>query len=158
MSDREKISFSELDKRRRAGKNGGPASEPRNDKGRRRNRATAAAYKRRVEEQLFGRSADAPRQRLEERLRKSHETPNFLRTYREYVKGFGMPAGLPTLLLLLDLDDEREVLRVLETLGQKLGEATPEQRSLVRSRLRNLEMSTQSDNLANAAGELLARL
>ena len=37
-------------------------------------------------------------------------------------------------------------------------EAAQEQRSLVRSRLKNLEISTQSDSLADAAVELIDRL
>lgn len=157
MSDGEKTSFSELDKRRRERKSGG-GSGRRNDRNSRRGRAAASSYKRRVEERLFGRSGDAPRLRLIERLRKAHETPNFVRTYREYVKGYGMPTDIPLLLLLLDLDDEQEVLRVLEALGTAAVEASHEQRSLVRSRMKNLEMSSPSDALADAASRLLTNL
>jgi hypothetical protein len=158
MSDGDKISFSELDKRRREKKSGNGQRGPRGERAQRRSRAATAAYKRRVEEHLFGRSGDAPRMRLEQRLRESHDTPNFLRIYREYVKGYGMPERFPVLLLLLDLEDEREVLRVVEALGIAASDAAPEQKNLLRSRLRNLEMSASSDALADAAKDLLARL
>lgn len=152
--DRDKASFSELDKRRRDKASSG---------GRRRghskqSRWASAAYKRKVDEQLFGRKGDAARSRMQERLRSSQGSPTFLRTYREYVRDYGMPQDLSTLMLLLDLDDERESLKVMDAIQAAVGSVTPDEKNLLRGRLRNLEMSTQSDALADAAVELLARL
>ncbi len=131
--------------------------------GRRRGRGRngrwgSEANKRRIDERLFGKKGDAARYRLAERLRAAHGAENFLRTYKEYVKSYGMPDDIPMLLLLLDLSDEREVLKVLAAIDDTTQEAAQEQRSLVRSRLKNLEMSTQSDSLADAATDLLERL
>ena len=77
--------------------------------------------------------------------------------YREYLKSFGMPRSIDLLLLLLDLDEDRETVRVVEELGEVAENAPPEQRSLLRSRLRNLEMSASSDAVADAANDLLGR-
>jgi hypothetical protein len=123
-----------------------------------RGRWGSEANKRRIDERFFGKKGDAARFRLEERLRAAHGSENFLRTYKEYVKGYGMPDDIALLLMLLDLNDEGEVLKVLAALDDTAQEAAQEQRSLVRSRLKNLEMSTQSDSLADAATDLLGRL
>jgi hypothetical protein len=124
----------------------------------RRGRWNSEANKRRVADQILGRGEDSARRRLEERLRAAQGSPAFLRTYREYVRDHGMPREIPVLLLLLDLDDEGETLKVLHALEESASGAPPDQRSLLRGRLRNLEMSAASDKLAHAAVDLLARL
>jgi hypothetical protein len=154
VSDRDKISFSELDRLRREKRSGGGQRQPRGG----RSRASSAAYRRRVEERLFGKKGDGGRMRLEERLRNAHGSSNFQRVYREFVKGFGMPEEFGLLLLLLDLDDASDLVRVVGALGSALEDASLEQRSLLRSRLRNLEMSAPSDAVADAAADLLGRL
>ncbi len=164
LSDREKLSFSERDKRRREKKNGsgrgGGGSETRSEAAQRRSRQAAARYRRQVEDRLFGKKADRGRLRLEERLRAAQGTPNFFRTFREYLKSYGMPEDMGLLMLLLDLEPERDVLKVTEAIDGKIGtnDVSAEQKSLLRSRLRNLEMATQSDAVADAAAELLGRL
>ncbi len=159
MSERGKISFSEQDRRRREKKkmNGGER-RPRNEQAQARGRASAARYRQRIDEKLFGKKGDAARLRLEQRLRDAQGSSDFVRTFREYVKGYGMPEDIGLLLTLLDLDTERDVLRVLEALDSAAESAAPELRNLLRSRLRNLEMSTSSDALADAATDLLTRL
>ncbi len=148
----------------KAGANSSPNGKGRRRGGRRRGRGGrnsrwgSEASKRRIDERLFGKKGDAARFRLEERLRAAHGSETFLRTYKEYVKGYGMPADIALLLLLLDLKDEGEVLKVLAALYDSAQAAAQDQRSLVRSRLKNLEMSTQSDSLADAATDLLSRL
>ena len=156
MSDREKISFSERDKRQRGRKGGSDGS--RGDKSQRRSRNTTAMYRRKMDERLFGKKADRGRIRLADRLREAHGGPNFHRTFREYLKAHGLPEDIALLMLLLDLDDESDVVRILEGIGETLGSMSPEDKSLLRSRLRNLEMSTAFDAVADAAERLLARI
>lgn len=143
---------------RRRGRGGGSGSGSGRGGGGNRGRWGSEANKRRIDERFFGKKGDAARFRLEERLRAAHGSDNFLRTYKEYIKGYGMPEDIPLLLLLLDLKDEGEVLKVLAALDDTAQSAAQDQRSLVRSRLKNLEMSTQSDSLADAAADLLDRL
>ena len=69
-----------------------------------------------------------------------------------------MPEDVGLLGMLLELGEEREVLKVVEGIESVLETISPEQRSLVRSRLRNLEMSTESDAVADAAADLLTQL
>jgi hypothetical protein len=157
VSDREKISFSELDRIRREKRRNGDR-RPRGERATRQARAAVSSYKSRVEERLFGKGADAARFRLGERLRDAHGSPSFLSTYKEYVRSHGVPEDVNLLVLLLDLDDDREVLRVLGAIGEVMEAAAPEQRNLLRSRLRNLEMSAASDAVADAATDLAARL
>lgn len=159
MSERGKTSFSELDRRRREKKkmNGGER-RPRGEQAQGRARAAAARYRQRIDEKLFGKKGDAARLRLEQRLRDAQGSPDYSRTFREYVKGYGMPEDMGLLMTLLDLEAEQDVLRVLKALDSAAGSAPLEQRHLLRSRLRNLEMSTSSDALADAAADMLTRL
>jgi hypothetical protein len=157
VSNREKLSFSERDKRRRnrqRGEGAGAGSEA----AQRRARQSHAMYRRKVEERLFGKKGDRPRLRLAERLREAHGTEAFHRTFREYLKAHGLPDDVPLLLLLLDLPDEEDVLTVLEGIQGMLDSLSPEQRSLLRRRLKNLEMSTEYDVVAEATVTLLERL
>ena len=138
--------------------NGNDSAARKRGRSKRRSRWGSERYKKKVDERLFGKKGDAAKTRLQERLRSAQGSENFLKTYREYVRGFGMPDDIPTLLMLLDIDDEKEGLKVLEALGTNVADAPIEQRKLVRGRLRNLEMSTSSDAMADAATELLERL
>jgi hypothetical protein len=151
----DKASFSERDKRRAERKSGGGS-------GRRPGggaRWASEAYKRKVDERIFGKRGDAAKRRMEERLRAAQGEPGELRRiYREYVREHGLPDDMNVLLLLLDLDDEREVLKVLRALGENAEQASPERRNLLRRRLQNFEMSTSSDALGDAAAALLGRL
>ena len=158
MSDRGKISFSEQDRRRREKKANGGERRPRGEQSQGRARAAAARYRQRIDEKLFGKKGDAARLRLEQRLRDAHGSAEFSRTFHEYVKSHGMPEDIGLLLVLLDLEVERDVLKVMEALNAAAKSAPPEQRNLLRSRLRNVELSTSSDLLADAAIDLLARL
>jgi hypothetical protein len=69
-----------------------------------------------------------------------------------------MPADVGLLLRLLDLETERDVLQVTDEIDRVADGLSADQKSLLRSRLRNLEMSTASDSVANAAATLLERL
>lgn len=159
MGDRDKISFSELDRKRREKKqSGGGGGGGRRRGGSRNSRRSSNAYKKKIEERLFGKKGDAGRMRMLERLRQSQGTPNFTRIYREYVKGHGLPGDVPTLMLLLYVEEEREALQVIGALESAAESAPTEQKSVLKSRLRNLEMSTPSDALADAAAELVNRL
>ena len=158
--DDQKPSFSELDRKRRERKRngGGGDRRPRGAKSQRRSRAASASYRRRVEERLFGKKGDRARLRLEQRLRDAHGTANLQRTYREYVREAGVPEDLSLLGMLLDLGDERDLLQITDAIESQLDGIHPDQRSLLRSRLRNLEMATPSDAVADAAADLLTQL
>ena len=76
----------------------------------------------------------------------------------DVLKSYGMPEDIGLLMLLLDLETERDVLKVTEAIDGGLDSVSAEQKSLLRSRLRNLEMATPSDAVADAAANLLERL
>jgi hypothetical protein len=161
VSNREKLSFSERDKRRRNSRqrgHGGDGSGARSEGAQRRARHAQAMYRRKVEERLFGKKGDRGRLRLADRLREAHGTPGFHRTFREYLNSYGLPDDVALLMLLLDLDDERDVVTVLQGIEGMLDSLPVEQRSLLRKRLQNLEMSTEFDRVADATVALLERL
>jgi hypothetical protein len=161
VSDREKTSASDLDRRQRgakAGGNGNGQNGPGLNAKQQRARHTAARYRRKVEERLFGKKADRGRLRLEERLREAEGAENLLRSFREYVKSYGMPADVGLLVRLLDLEPARDILQVTDEIDRVAESLSAEQKSLLRSRLRNLEMATSHDSVADAAASLLERL
>jgi hypothetical protein len=163
LSDRDKIPTSDLDRRQRERKSGGNGNgHGQNGNGanakQQRARHTAARYRRKVEERLFGKKADRGRLRLEERLREAEGAENLLRSFREYVKSYGMPADVGLLVRLLDLEPARDILQVTDEIERVADSLSGEQKSLLRSRLRNLEMATSHDTVADAAASLLERL
>jgi hypothetical protein len=157
VGDRGKISFSELDRIRRGKRRGGDGTR-RGEQAQRKSRSAVNRYKRKVEERLFGKGENAARLRHEERLRESHGSPQFRSTCKDYFRTQGFPRDPGLLVLMLDLEEERDVLGVMEAIEGVIEEAAPEQKSLLRSRLRNLEMSASSDAVADAAADLAARL
>jgi hypothetical protein len=163
LSDRDKIPTSDLDRRQRERKSGGNGNgNGQNGNGanakQQRARHTAARYRRKVEERLFGKKADRGRLRLEERLREAEGAENLLRSFREYVKTYGMPADVGLLVRLLDLEPARDILQVTDEIDRVAESLSGEQKSLLRSRLRNLEMATSHDSVADAVASLLERL
>jgi hypothetical protein len=155
VSEQGKTPSGEPDRRpRRNGGGNGAGHDPRQQ----RARHHAARYRRKVEERLFGKKADRGRLRLEERLREADGPENLLRSFREYVKAYGMPADVGLLVRLLDLEPERDVLQVTDEIDRVAPSLSPEQKSLLRSRLRNLEMATSFDAVADAAAGLVERL
>jgi hypothetical protein len=160
VSDQGKTPSGDLERRqgnRRRGGNGGHQSAGL-DARQQRARHQAARYRRKVEERLFGKKADRGRLRLEERLREADGPENLLRSFREYVKAYGMPADVGLLVRLLDLEPERDVLQVTDEIDRVAPTLSAEQKSLLRSRLRNLEMATSFDAVADAAAGLIERL
>ncbi len=170
MSDQDKTSTGDIARRpdRKASANGngnggnghggnGHGGSNRDAK-QQRQRHTAARYRRKVEERLFGKKADRGRLRLEERLREADGPENLLRTFREYAKVYGMPGDVGLLVRLLDLEPARDILQVTDEIDRVAESLSAEQKSLLRSRLRNLEMATSHDSVADAAASLLERL
>ena len=170
VSDQDKTSTGDLGRRperKAAGNGNGNGSNGHGNNGhggfnrdakQQRARHTAARYRRKVEERLFGKKADRGRLRLEERLREADGPENLLRTFREYAKVYGMPADVGLLVRLLDLEPARDILQVTDEIDRVAESLSGEQKSLLRSRLRNLEMATSHDSVADAAASLLERL
>ncbi|MCE2391378.1 MAG: hypothetical protein J4G09_07830 [Proteobacteria bacterium] len=150
MSDRDNLSSGQRSGRRR--------NRRRSGNGQRRSRSSSAKYRRKVEEKLFGKKGDRARLRMVERLREAHGTPGLQRVFREYVRGYGLPADFDLLTLLLDLGDEQDIVTVLGGIEELRESISPEEKSLLRKRLRNLEMATEFDEVADATVDLLERL
>ena len=104
------------------------------------------------------RKATAPGCEWSSALREAHGTPGLQRVFREYVRGYGLPADFDLLTLLLDLGDEQDIVTVLGGIEELRESISPEEKSLLRKRLRNLEMATEFDGVADATVDLLERL
>lgn len=161
MSDQEKTPAGHIaaqrPERKRGGNGAGSGGHGRDARSQRAHNS-AARYRRKVEERLFGKKADRGRLRLEERLRDADGAENLLRTFREYSKCYGMPGDVGLLVRLLDLEPARDILQVTDEIDRVAESLSAEQKSLLRSRLRNLEMATSHDSVADAVSRLLERL
>jgi hypothetical protein len=107
-ADREKLSFSELDRRRREGGSGGDR-EPRSEAARERSAAASKQYQKEIDG-LFAGGSKADRDRLGSAMRDAHGTPGLADACRAYHASCGLPDDLPLISLFLDTGEPELVL------------------------------------------------
>ena len=155
-TEREKLSFSELDRRRREGRQG-QASRPRSEGARQRETAATRQYLKQIDG-LFGEApADAERERLARAMREAHGTPGLAAACRAYRDALGVPQDLRDLALFLDCRETELVVAALEALLARQGAGALEATPGLRSQLRTLAQEPD-DAVAGAAEELLEAL
>ena len=150
--ERRKLSFSELDKRRR-GENVG-TDEPR---GRRAQQEQASARNEALNEadSIFSLGkGGAKGKQLANAMRDAHGTSDFLQACRSYCEEIGIPQDPVLLALLLDTGERRLVVVALEALLGMKNDASLEIGSGLRSQLRVLEQD-RDDTIAGICEELL---
>jgi hypothetical protein len=155
-TEREKLSFSELDRRRREGRQGN-APRPRSEKGRQREAAATRQYLRQIDG-LFGKApGSTDRERLARAMREAHGTPGLAAACRAYREAVGVPEELREVALFLDCRDAELVVAALEALRVRQAAGALEATPGLRSQLRTLAQDPE-DAVAEAAEELLAAL
>ena len=151
--ERRKLSFSELDKRRRGETVG--TDEPR---GRRAQREQASARSRALNDadSLFstGKGGEKGSQ-LADAMRDAHGTSDFLQACRGYCEEIGTPQDPSLLALLLDTGERDLVVAALEALLTTRNDGSLQIDSGLRSQLRVLEQD-RDDTIAGVCEELLA--
>lgn len=155
-TEREKLSFSELDRRRREGRQG-QAARPRSEAGRQREAAATRQYLRQVDG-LFGKApASAEAERLAREMREAHGTPGLAAACRAYRDAVGIPEDLRDVALFLDCRDAELVVAALEALRARREAGVLEAAAGLRSQLRTLAQDPE-DAVAEAAEDLLEAL
>lgn len=152
-SEREKLSFSERDRRRRERRDG-HEPRPQGEKARQREAAGTRQYLKQIDG-LFGSApGKAEAERLARAMRDAHGTPKLAEACRAYRDALGMPDAARELALFLDSGDAELVVAALERLraGHESGEL--ELTSGLRSQLRMLAQDPD-DAVAEAAEDLL---
>jgi hypothetical protein len=155
-TEREKLSFSELDRRRRERRDGHEA-RPRGEKARKREAAATRQYLKKIDG-LFGSTpSTAEAERLARAMRDAHGTPQLAEACRAYRDAVGMPEAARELSLFLDSGEAELVVAALEGLrvGHESGQL--ELASGLRSQIRMLAQAPD-DAIAEAAEDLIALL
>jgi hypothetical protein len=154
--DREKLSFAELDRRRRDGGRSGDAREPRNLAERERSEA-ASKQSLKEADGLFAGGNKAERERLATAMRDAHGTPALADACRAYHAACGPPEDPRLVSLFLDTGESEVILLGFEALRAGAEKGTITLFGSVRSQLRIL--AEDSDNaVADGAEDLLEAL
>jgi hypothetical protein len=148
--DREKLSFSELDRRRRERGDAPRGHKAKQEQARRNTEALGEA------DALFslGKGGSAGEQ-LAKQMRDAHGGPEFLQSCRQYRTEVGVPADPGLLALFLDSEDRDLIVDALDALLAAKNDGSLEEIAPgLRSQLRVLEQD-RDDTVAGISEELL---
>jgi hypothetical protein len=155
-TERDKLSFSELDRRRRERRDE-REPRPRSEKARQRTAQATKQYLKQIDTLFSKDPAGAEGERLAKSMRDAHGTPQLAEACRAYRDALGVPDDPKQISLFLDSGDAELVVAALDALrsGQEAG--TLQLTSGLRSQVRMLAQDSD-DEVAEAAEELLALL
>lgn len=154
-ADREKKSFSELDRQRREGRSDtehrprGKAAEER--------AAAAAKQHLKAADGIFSGGGKAEVGRLETAMRDALGTPGLADACQAYHEKAGLPTEASLISLFLDAGDREVILFGLQALEAARASASIEKTGSLRSQLRTLAEDSD-DEIAETAEDLLAAL
>ena len=151
--EREKLSFSELDRRRREGRGGGERG-PGGPGARALSKDAARQYLKQVDHIFAKRGVGAEGEKLIKAMRDAHGTPALADACRAVRDVLGVPDDPSDLALFLDCGDSEIVVAALEAARARCQAGTLHPSSGVRSQLRMLAQDFD-DAVAEAAEELL---
>ena len=154
--DREKLSFAELDRRRRDGGRSGDAREPRNQAERERSDAESKQYLKEADG-MFAGGNKAERERLAAAMQDAHGTPALADACRAYHAACGPPEDSRLASLFLDTGDCEVILLGFEALRAGAEKGAMTLSGSLRSQLRILAEDSD-DAVADGAEELLEAL
>jgi hypothetical protein len=150
--ERPKLSFSELDRRRRGEKVG--RDEPRGGRAEQEQARVRTQSLHEADSVFSMGKGGAEGKRLANQMRDTHGTTDFLHACRSYCEEIGVPQDPLLLGLLLDTGERDLVVAALETLLEAKNDRSLEIGSGLRSQLRLLEQD-RDDTIAGISEELL---
>ncbi len=151
--EREKKSFSELDRIRREGRSPGDR-EPRGAASKARADTAAKQYVKRLDGILSGGKGDSDSEQLAKAVRDAHGTPKLAAACRAYRDALGMPEDGALLSVFLDSADAGLVVPGIEALRDAHEARTLTVTKGQKTQLRTLALGSD-DAIADAAEELL---
>jgi len=154
--DREKLSFAELDRRRRGEGRSGDTREPRNRTEREHSEA-ASKQSLKAAEGIFAGGNKAERERLAAAMQDAHGTPALADACRAYHAACGPPEDYRLASLFLDTGDCEVILLGFEALRAGAEKGAMTLSGSLRSQLRILAEDSD-DAVADGAEELLEAL
>jgi hypothetical protein len=153
--EREKKSFSELDRMRREGRSGGEP-RPRSPAAQERATQTTKQYVKKIDG-VFSSGKAVEREKLAQAMRDARGTPKLAAACRAYREAVGLPADARHISCFLDTGDRELVVNGLEALRQAHEAGDFERTAGLRSQLRMLA-EDPDDEVAETAEELIELL
>ena len=153
--EREKKSFSELDRMRREGSSGGE-QRPRSPASQERATQATKQYVKQIDG-VFSSGKGEEREKLAQAMRDARGTPGLADACRAYRDAVGLPADARHISCFLDTGDRELVVTGLEALRQAHEAGAFEMTSGLRSQLRMLA-EDPDDEVAETAEELIELL
>lgn len=153
--DREKKSFSELDRRRRDGRSRPEERRPTSPAQQARVEAAKKQYLKQIDGLFAKGKGGAEGERLAAAVRESRGSPGLAAACRAYRDAVGAPADAALIACFLDADDRELVLVGMDVLRAARAAGAPAPGAGLRTQLRMLAESSD-DAIASAAEELLA--
>ena len=153
--DREKKSFSELDRQRREGRGDGEP-RPRGKAAEQRSKAATKQYLNEIEGAFAG-GKKAEAKKLGDAMRDAHGTPGLADACRAYQEAVGLPDSAPLISLFLDSGERELILAAFDAFREGRDRAALTVTSSLRSQLR-MFAEDSDDEIAETAEELLEAL
>lgn len=155
-TEREKLTFSELDRRRRERRDG---REPRSVSGKspRRSEAVARQYLKKLDGLFGSPPASAEVERLAAAMRDAHGTAGLADACRAYQEAAGIPDGPGDLSIFLDAGDAELAVAALEAMRERHAAGALSLTSGLRTQVRMLAQDADG-RVADAAEDLLDAL
>ncbi len=155
--DRQKLTFSELDRLRKEKGDGPGPRRPRGARAEAQMKQATESYLKEADKLFSEAKGGAAGEELAKAVRDAHGTPAFTEACQAYHAAVGTPDDASLLSLFLDADDPAVVAEAIRSLAAGLDAGAFEISRGVKSQLRVLE-SSGDDDVAYEAEELLARL
>ena len=152
--DRDKKSFSELDRRRREGRSRPEERRPASPAQQARLEAAKKQYLKQIDGLFAKGKGGAEGERLAAAVREARGTPGLAAACRAYRDAVGVPSDAALIACFLDADDAELALAALEALRAAREQGSLSLGSGLRTQLRMLAESPD-DAVASAAEELL---
>jgi hypothetical protein len=155
--ERDKISWSEIDKRRdRSPYAPKEADEPRQKS--HRSEWIKKQYRKEVDKLFLGKKGTKKHEKAHSDINRFHGTDQFDATVKTYLDQYGLPDDWSTLSLLLDYSGPKEVSQVLSAMKNLYEAKTPAEQRGFKAKVDIFAMTASDSDLRDLAEEILGTL
>ena len=154
--EREKLSWSEIDKRKDRSKH--VSGEKTSYKKSKRSEWALKQYRKEAERLLMGKKGTDAYKKARNAIHDRHGTPKFNAAVKSFIKEYGLPDDWDTLFLFLDYKDTVTVEEVLSRLMDSYQERSLTEMQGFRAKLEIMKPTVKDENLKSAIEEILEAL
>lgn len=153
--DDERPDWREIDRKKdRSRMYGGPEERgPRRDKP--RDRYKTGKWEKALDKLFMGKKGTIEHEKLYGKIHSSYGTGRFPGVVAKYIKEYGLPEDISTLLLVIDTKEETIIFPVIDRIGEIYSGLTSRQKEDARRKLSILKLTDKSPGVKEKAGEVL---